>query len=383
MLWFVLGALLALVVFYEVYNLVVKKSLEKKLQELSRNPVTLLVGSNYDPRLEVNEIDRPFVESNSNLETSRVGVYEVTYTVLLGEEFKRTIKVIDGEPPTIKLNGDKIMAIGTLENWADPGAVAYDTYDGDLTAQISRDISPLGNGEYLVKYSVSDKSGYTRSTERKLVPATGIVCLTFDDGPSKNTEKILDILKNHNAKATFFVLSFNASQIDIIKREIGEGHTVGLHGISHEYSEIYQDLDTLMANFKNLRNHIRNNVDSTYNGNIIRFPGGSSNTISNRYCPGIMDDAIYRAEEEGFVYFDWNVDSNDAGGAKTAEEISNNVISGIKAGRTNVVLMHDAASKDATVEALDTIIKYCVENGFVLEPITEATELVQHKKTSP
>ena len=91
-----------------------------------------------------------------------------------------------------------------------------------------------------------------------------------------------------------------------------------------------------------------------------------------------MTEATQTLTDMGFIYWDWNVDSQDAGGAKSAEEIYNNVTSSLVKGRTNVVLMHDASNKIYTLEALDNIIDYCLEQGFELKAISQDTNIVQH-----
>lgn len=205
----------------------------------------------------------------------------------------------------------------------------------------------------------------------------GTICLTFDDGPSVEiTNQILDILAEKNVKATFFILDYNDDKLEIIKREIQEGHTVGLHGYSHAYSSIYSSLDALTSNFVMLQEKLYN--DTGYYAEFIRFPGGASNTVSAKYCSGIMTEATKKLTDMGFVYFDWNVDSDDAGSASSSDEIYNNVTSTLVEGRTNVVLMHDAASKIYTLEALPRIIEYGLENGFEFTAITSETKLVQH-----
>lgn len=205
----------------------------------------------------------------------------------------------------------------------------------------------------------------------------GTICLTFDDGPSVEiTNQILDILQEKNVKATFFILDYDDEKLNIINREIEDGHTVGLHGYSHDYSIIYSSLDSTTSNFVTLQEKLY--ADTGYYSNFIRFPGGSSNTVSKNYCTGIMTEATQAVTEMGFVYFDWNVDSQDAGGAQSAEEVYNNVTSTLVEGRTNVVLMHDASNKIYTLEALSSIIDYGLEHGFEFKAISLDTKVVHH-----
>lgn len=194
-------------------------------------------------------------------------------------------------------------------------------------------------------------------------------------GPSDNvTPVILDILKKNNVNATFFVLYNGGGENvkNLLKREVSEGNAVAIHGYSHDYSKIYANIDALMDNYYKMENFLKEQGIET---KIIRFPGGTSNTVSKKYCEGIMTNAAKRATDEGYIYVDWNVDSDDAGGKRSADEIYNNVTSYLRYSRTNVVLMHDSTSKATTAEALQRIIDYCHQNGYDLQTITPETPI--------
>lgn len=209
---------------------------------------------------------------------------------------------------------------------------------------------------------------------------TGIIYLTFDDGPSTEiTPQILDILKEKDVKATFFIVGYTtgSERGNLVNREIAEGHTVALHGTSHDYSAIYSSLDALTENFISLQEKVFN--DTGYLSTIIRFPGGSSNTVSKKYCTGIMTAATEHLSELGFTYFDWNVDSEDAGSAHSSQEVYENVTSTLVKGRSNVVLMHDSSSKVYTLGALESIIDFGLENGYEFRAINSDTSQVKHK----
>lgn len=208
--------------------------------------------------------------------------------------------------------------------------------------------------------------------------AKGIIYLTFDDGPSADiTPQILEILEQKNIKATFFVVHYNEENEKLVKQEDEKGHTVALHGYSHSYSEVYCSQEACMENFKKIQDQVYQTTGKK--SNIIRFLGGSSNTISKKYCEGIMTELTGKVLQEGYKYFDWNVDSDDAGDAKTKEDVYKNVIEGLKENRKNVVLMHDFSNNQKTVDALSAIIDYGIENGFVFRKITEETPMVTHK----
>lgn len=219
-------------------------------------------------------------------------------------------------------------------------------------------------------------------TKEEIVePNGGVIYLTFDDGPSlENTPQILDILKAKEVKATFFILNYSGEQEEIVKRQYEEGHTIGLHGYSHDYSVVYSSMDALMNNFLSLQEKV---VQTTggYTSRIIRFPGGSSNTVSKKYCKGIMSQAVEEVTQKGLIYFDWNVSSGDAevSMCKDADQIYHNTIEGLKPGRENVVLMHDSMGHSATRDVVEKVIDYGKENGYVFKSITEDTVPVKHR----
>lgn len=196
------------------------------------------------------------------------------------------------------------------------------------------------------------------------------VYLTFDDGPSDRvTPRVLDTLKAYNVHATFFIVNYGESGKALIRRMIDEGHTVAIHGYSHDYAAIYKSDEAFMQNIYRLRDRLRS--DFGYEAAIIRFPGGSSNTVSRQYSVGIMSRLAQRVQAEGFTYFDWNVSSGDAAGTPASSgQIYNNVTSALRHGRSNVVLMHDAGAKGTTADALPDIIRYCLANGYSIQPIT-------------
>ena len=215
----------------------------------------------------------------------------------------------------------------------------------------------------------------TAATEGK----KGTIYLTFDDGPSKDiTPGILDILKKENVKATFFILNYNSTGEELVKRELEEGHSVGIHGWSHKYSEIYQNEETYMQNLDKLQEKIKNSTGVTTK--ITRFPGGSSNTVSKKYNEkdGLMSRLVKLVQEKGYKYYDWNVDSEDAGSAKNKTQVYNNVTKRLSKKRPNIVLMHDKGGNKKTLNALENIIQFAKENGYEFETITYEGNVVSH-----
>lgn len=202
--------------------------------------------------------------------------------------------------------------------------------------------------------------------------------LTFDDGPSQNTIKILDFLKANNIQATFFV-TMKEGYDDVYKRIVEEGHTMALHTATHDYQEIYQSVDTFFDDLNEISDHVE--AITGVKSKIIRFPGGSTNTVSNRYGgAGLMDRIIEAVNEKGYVYYDWNVDSSDASKAsQDTQVIVNSVLSQAKWQKEANILMHDAAGKGTTVQALPEIVEGLRAQGFVFRAINDQTKPVQFK----
>lgn len=281
-------------------------------------------------------------------------------------------------PPQMILFGDLAIWVDSLEEFIEPGFKAWDEEDGDLTDMVeAKTITIQEDWEYQIEYTVTDSASNVKIMTRELKVRNGKVYLTFDDGPSSISEEILDILKENGVKATFFVIGENINEReDILKREVDEGHTIGLHGYSHEEEKIYQSIYALMGNFQTVGEQVEEITGQEVKN--IRFPGGTSNTISSNYCVGIMTQAIDKANENGYVYWDWNIDSADAYPKTTSEEVYNNVVDNIKPGRTNMVLLHDLGGNEKMLEVLPKIIDYCKQNNYELLPIDDETTLVQH-----
>ena len=200
------------------------------------------------------------------------------------------------------------------------------------------------------------------------------VYLTFDDGPSSNTAAILDTLAQYNVKATFFVVGKEDEESqEMYKRIVNEGHTLGMHSYSHKYSVIYDSLENFEDDFTKIQNYLYDitGEDCHY----YRFPGGSSNQVSNTD----MKEFIKYLNDQDVTYFDWNVTSGDATSqAYTADELVDNVLEDVVKYKTSVVLLHDANTKETTVEALGPMIEALQAQGVELLPITEDTTVIQH-----
>ena len=224
----------------------------------------------------------------------------------------------------------------------------------------------------------TNKVSENKTAESKTTTSNGksIAYLTFDDGPSSITNSVLDILKKYNVKATFFVINSGSYNKTTLQREVNEGHTIGLHAYDHNYAIAYKDDNSYLDGIDKLRAKVE--ADTGFDSHYIRFPGGSSNTISKRYSKGIMSRITKTAKQRGYKYYDWNVDDDDAGRARTADDCYNNVVRELRPNRSNIVLMHDFGTNKKILEALPRIIEYCQKNGYTMLPIDDNTPEIHH-----
>lgn len=217
----------------------------------------------------------------------------------------------------------------------------------------------------------------TELTGEQLYPDYRKVYLTFDDGPSSNTEEILDILDRYGVKATFFVVGKTDEHSQEMYRLILErGHTLGMHSYSHRYGEIYASTEAFTEDLEKIRSYLYDMTGMT--SCFYRFPGGSSNALSSTDVQELIDVL----DERGIIYFDWNVVNGDAGSVRlSAAQLADNVTNNMERYHTAIVLMHDASGKHSTVEALPVIIERILQmENTVILPITEDTARIQQVK---
>lgn len=304
-------------------------------------------------------------------------IYTVTDSSKNTNSVTRKLVYEDKSSPEIKLNDGEELYISVGGSFNDPGYIANDNCDGDITSKVTTSGSVDSNkeGTYEITYTVSDSNGNKAEVKRRVIVSNGIIYLTFDDGPNMGTTNvILDILKEEGVKATFFVT--NKGDDSLIKREYDEGHTVALHTASHDYSILYASDDAYFNDLYSVQDRVKRITG--YESKIIRFPGGSSNTVSRRYSPGIMSRLTKETLNRGFKYYDWNLSSGDAaGGSPSPSDIYNNVVSNLRHDRVNMVLMHDI--KTYTRDALRDIIRYGKNNGYRFEKITYDTEMITQR----
>jgi len=240
----------------------------------------------------------------------------------------------------------------------------------EKTAELKKD----NNKEEAVKEEASAKN----KEEGQGIYEGKKVYLTFDDGPSDNTDRILDILAEYDVKATFFVIGGKKNEtLNRYKRIVDEGHTLGMHSYSHNYKEIYKSVEDFEKDFTKLWKLL---YDTTgYKPTIYRFPGGSKNSVSKHD----MKDFIRFLNKKGITYYDWNVVNGDAEGKDyTEQQMIDNVLSGVAKKKTSIVLMHDGQNKDKTVSILPKILDALISGGAKVLPLDENAPLSQQIKAS-
>lgn len=226
----------------------------------------------------------------------------------------------------------------------------------------SKDMSRTGNN-YMENQNVN--ANISSSVQK-------LAYLTFDDGPSINTRRILKILMDNEIKGTFFV-NGNENLLEVYRSILADGHVIGNHTYSHDYKKIYTSVYDFIKDFEKL-NTLLEKIDG-YKTEIYRFPGGSKNGASERYGgKGIMDKIELAMREKGYKYFDWNVTSADSDPGPLGKDpkiLANNILKGAYSKKTAMILMHDRSDRDATLEALPQIIEGLKQQGFEFGVLTK------------
>ena len=293
----------------------------------------------------------------------------------------------ENRPPVLTLIGDDPLFYPAQPGgYEDPGCTAFDDRDGDITARLvcTADVNTFHTGEGSVVYSVTDSEGLTATVARRVIvtaadrpetvmPDAGTVYLTFDDGPSANTERLLDILDAYGAKATFFVTNCHEDYTYCIGEIARRGHTVGIHSASHDYNGIYRSEEAYFADLCRMQEIIFEQTGEYVR--LVRFPGGSSNTVS-RYNPGIMTRLTSDLNDMGYAYFDWNVSAADTASNATRYTVTENFKESVPKHDYSVVLQHDTNA--FSVDAVEDILFWGSRNGYTFRALDLTSPAVHH-----
>ncbi len=324
---------------------------------------------------------------------TKVGDVRVTIVVedIRGNTFEKNsiVHVLneDLDPPVITGVGKLTIRKGDTKFNYLKGIQYYDSHDPRPTITVdTQKVNINVAGQYEITYIVRDRAGNATKMNAQVEvidsPELGttketqekVVFLTFDDGPSYNTKKILDILNRFNARATFFVTGTNPDYFHLIREAHEQGHTIGMHTYTHDYAEIYASMTQYYKDLDRISDLCREQIG--YVPKYIRFPGGSSNTISKRYRPGIMKKLVKDVVARGYQFYDWNASSGDGEGTIPSSDIIKNSTSS-KA--NNIVLLcHDSIGKETTVEALPSIIRYYQKRGYTFAGIDDYSYSPHH-----
>ena len=336
------------------------------------------------------------VKVSGDVDTSKPGDYEVKYSVSDSSDNKteetRTVHVTDTTAPEIVLKGDDCVMIKKGDKYEEPGYTAEDNCDGDITDNVTVSGDKVDTdtvGKYTINYEVEDSSGNKGSASRvvrvyapasnvnanAVNPGDKVIYLTFDDGPGKYTSQLLDVLDKYNVKVTFFVTNTHPDYQNLIAEEAKRGHTVAIHSASHSYGKIYTSENAYFDDLDEMNSIIKAQTGS--DASIIRFPGGSSNAVSKKYCKGIMTQLVNDVTARGLLYCDWNVSSGDADAHPIGTDaVVQNVISGVQQHNVSVVLQHDI--KEFSVNAVEQIIQWGLSEGYTFLPLTTSSPMVHH-----
>lgn len=246
----------------------------------------------------------------------------------------------------------------------------------NLSSQIETDSSTNSNLNSDIQTDPDSKNAIINNSNRF---TDKNVYLTFDDGPSMYTEEILDILEKNNVKATFFVIGkTDENSLELYKRIVNDGHTLGMHSYSHDYKVIFNSIEDFDKDFTKLRDLL---YDTTgYLPNIYRFPGGSA-ILANK---NQINDFINYIDSKSVTYFDWNVVNGDATGeVLSKEQLVENVVNGVEQYNNSIVLMHDTIAKKTTAHSLDELIKTLTSQGASLLALDNKVKPIQQVKIKP
>ncbi|HAT4070773.1 TPA: polysaccharide deacetylase [Clostridium perfringens] len=235
------------------------------------------------------------------------------------------------------------------------------TYEADKYAVDAKDVQAMANDTY--------------KGEGKYV------FLTFDDGPSNSTEKILNILKDKDVHGTFFVLGSSiekdSKRQEYLKEELKSGNAIANHSYSHDFKKLYPgnklNIDYFMDEFNKTNDIMKSILGGEFDCRVLRMPGGYG--TRKYYKDPSLKEFDNTLQENGIINVDWNALDGDAEGKPYSTEEMLNYVKKTSKGKNHVViLMHDAAGKEKTVEILPQIIDYYKNEGYDFKVIKNTSK---------
>ncbi|WP_270524932.1 polysaccharide deacetylase [Longibaculum muris] len=314
-----------------------------------------------------------------NYEFNKVGWQEIEVIVkdAYDNETRKKVKVNvvkDEKAPEIIVGNANVVVGEKIDLKA--LATIKDDFDKNPTLKVESDKLDTNKiGTYQVKYIAKDVSGNQseKTIQVEVVDKTKdnekVVYLTFDDGPSRHTPKVLEILKRYQCKATFFITGMNEKYRPYIKTAYDQGHTIGLHTYSHNYSKVYASADAYFKDLDKVGKLAKEYIGFT--PKYIRFPGGGSNTISRKYNKGIMSQLTKQVGKKGYIYYDWNCENGDGYAHMSQSQMLKRATS--SSAKKVMILMHDANGKQNTVDILPKVIEHYQKKGYTFKAIDDST----------
>lgn len=247
---------------------------------------------------------------------------------------------------------------GLGSNTLQTGELSANVLSENLVA--GEDNSGKGREEDFVSKREAYPYLYAKGSVTEQALPEKVVFLTFDDGPSRNTIKILDTLKKYDVPATFFLIGENLTEngTEIAKRALAEGHMLGMHTETHEYDKIYRSVEAFLADYDKLAARFTEKFGEC--PAVFRFPGGSYSA----YINPIKKELKGELERRGFLCYDWNVSGEDSVGTPTATSIKKNIFDTIEGQKLPIVLLHDSPSSNLTAEVLPEILERLIAKGY-------------------
>lgn len=264
----------------------------------------------------------------------------------------------------IFLLGFGIFKVHSSKTMEATSSAVIESSSSEESSAASREVSPIAY-ENLYPDMYCDAPVNQKSTDH-------VIYLAFDDGPSDITNQVLDILKQNNVKATFFVIGNESEKHpDIIKRIVDEGHTIGVHTYCHQYDVIYASVESYLEDFYKTYDFIYKTTG--VKPEIFRFPGGSVNNANKN----TRDQIIAEMRRRGFTFYDWNVYAEDAvGGLASTDKIISSITDNLIKNGESITLIHDSQVKTTLPAAIQPIIDYGRANGYTFDRLTKEVKPV-------